>query len=152
MFTFICLGTRDLARAAIYYDAVMATLGHFRCDVSGEPNWEGWMGWGTYEQHGAKELALWLCPPFDAGPASVGNGTMVAFSATSWKQVDDFHAAAIVHGGTCEGQPGLRPHYQPDFYAAYNRDPDGNKLAVLCRGFKQRLASEQASASPVELS
>lgn len=92
MFTFICLGTRDLTRAAIFYDATMATLGHSRCDVSAEPGWEGWMGWGTYEQHGAKELALWLCPPFNDDPSSVGNGTMVVFSAKSWAQVDSFRS------------------------------------------------------------
>jgi hypothetical protein len=50
-------------------------------------------------------------------------------------QVDDFHAAALANGGTSEGAPGLRPQYNPDFYAAYVRDPDGNKLAVVCRGF-----------------
>jgi predicted lactoylglutathione lyase len=64
-----------------------------------------------------------------------GNGSMVAFRAKSWRQVDDFHAAALACGGTSEGPPGLRPQYNPDFYAAYVRDPDGNKLAVVCRGF-----------------
>jgi len=70
------------------------------------------------------ELALWLCRPFDGEPATVGNGTMVALAAKSWRQVDAFHAAALSQGGTSEGAPGLRPHYQPDFYAAYVRDPD----------------------------
>ena len=37
--------------------------------------------------------------------------------------------------GSSEGAPGLRPHYNADFYAAYVRDPDGNKLAAVCRGF-----------------
>ena len=60
---------------------------------------------------------------------------MVAFGAKSWRQVDEFHAVALAHGGTSEGLPGIRPHYNPDFYAAYVRDPDGNKLAVVCRGF-----------------
>ena len=49
--------------------------------------------------------------------------------------VEAFHAAALAHGGTSEGAPGLRLLYNPDFYAAYVRDPDGNKLAVVCRGF-----------------
>ena len=60
---------------------------------------------------------------------------MIALGATTWKQVDNFHAAAVGHGGTCEGPPGLRLQYNPDFYAAYVRDPDGNKLAIVCRGF-----------------
>jgi predicted lactoylglutathione lyase len=61
---------------------------------------------------------------------------MIAFSASSWKQVEAFHAAALAHGGTSEGAPGLRLQYDPDFYAAYVRDPDGNKLAAVCRGFR----------------
>jgi len=60
---------------------------------------------------------------------------MVALSARSWREVDEFHAAALAHGGSSEGAPGLRLRYNPDFYAAYVRDPDGNKLAVVCRGF-----------------
>jgi predicted lactoylglutathione lyase len=59
---------------------------------------------------------------------------MVALHAESWPQVDAFFAAAIAHGGRSEGEPGLRLQYNPDFYAAYVRDPDGNKLAVVCRG------------------
>lgn len=138
MFSYVCLGTKDLERASRFYDATMAALGLSRCDVSDEPGWEGWAGWGTYEQHGAKELALWICPPFNDEPAAAGNGTMVALAANSWEQVDAFHAAALSHGGTSEGEPGLRLHYQPDFYAAYVRDPDGNKLAAVCRGFTKR--------------
>jgi catechol 2,3-dioxygenase-like lactoylglutathione lyase family enzyme len=60
---------------------------------------------------------------------------MAAFSARSWEAVDAFYAAAIAHGGTCDGPPGLRLHYSPDFSAAYVRDPDGNKVAAVCRGF-----------------
>jgi catechol 2,3-dioxygenase-like lactoylglutathione lyase family enzyme len=135
MFTYICLGTNDLARAARFYDAAMAALGLARCDTSGEPTWDGWLGWGTYEEHGAKEIALWLCKPFDGGLAAQGNGVMVALRARSWAEVDRFHAQALLHGGTSEGAPGLRPQYNPDFYSAYVRDPDGNKLAAVCRGF-----------------
>ena len=135
MFTYVCLGTNDLARAAAFYDATMAVLGHARCDVSDESEFEGWLGWGTYQRGGAVEDAIWLCKPFDGRPARPGNGTMLAFPASSWQQVDRFHAAALAHGGTSEGQPGLRARYGPDFYAAYVRDPDGNKLAAVCRGF-----------------
>lgn len=137
MFAYICLGTNDLARAAAFYDATLATLGLGRCDTGDEPNWEDWVGWGTYEDGGRRQDALWVCVPFDRKPATVGNGTMVALRAASWKQVDDFHAAALAHGGTSEGRPGLRLDYNPDFYAAYVRDPDGNKLAIVCRGFTQ---------------
>jgi predicted lactoylglutathione lyase len=60
---------------------------------------------------------------------------MVALHARSWGEVDAFFAAAIANGGRSDGDPGLRLQYNPDFYAAYIRDPDGNKLAVVCRGF-----------------
>lgn len=141
MYAYVCLGTNDLERALPFYDAVMAALGQVRCDVSDEGGWIGWAGWGSYLDHGATELALWLCKPYDGQPASAGNGTMVALRAATWEQVDAFHAAALAHGGSSEGAPGLRMHYQPDFYAAYVRDPDGNKLAAVCRGRTERSRS-----------
>lgn len=133
MFTYVCLGTNDLDRAARFYDPVLAALGLSRCDTDDE-DFDGWLGWGTYEDEGRRELALWVIEPFDGRAASVGNGTMVALKAGSREQVDAFHAAAMAYGGHSEGAPGLRPQYNDDFYAAYVRDPDGNKLAAVCRG------------------
>lgn len=133
VFTYVCLGTRDVRRAAAFYDAVLAPLGLTRCATPGEEV-DGWVGWGTYRDGGAVEVALWLCTPYDGRPATPGNGTMVALRAPSWRAVRAFHAAALASGGTSEGEPGLRPQYNPDFYAAYVRDPDGNKLAAVCRG------------------
>lgn len=137
MFTYVCLGTNNQERSTQFYDATLGTLGLARCDTSDEPDWYGWTGWGTYTDQGATEIALWLCPPFDGAPATAGNGTMIAFKASTWKQVDAFHATAISHGGSSEGAPGLRPYYNPDFYVAYVRDPDGNKLAAVCRGYTE---------------
>ena len=135
LFTYIYLGTNDLERATRFYDAAMAVLGQRRC-VTGDPGWDRIAaGWGIYENDGAVELALWVGLPFDGRPATVSNGAMVALRAASWRQVDDFHSAALAAGGSSEGAPGLRLHYGPDFYAAYVRDPDGNKLAIVCRGF-----------------
>jgi catechol 2,3-dioxygenase-like lactoylglutathione lyase family enzyme len=138
MFTYVCLGTNDLECAIRFYDAALGALGLERCDTSGETSWNGWAGWGTYRNHGAQEVALWLCEPFDGKQATAGNGTMVALHAKSWEAVDCFHAAALANGGSSEGAPALRPQYNPDFYAAYVRDPDGNKLAAVCRGFVER--------------
>ena len=133
MFTYVCLGTNNLELAIRFYDPTMAALNLQRCDMAGEDGWEGWAGWGTYENGGAREVALWVCKPFDGRAATSGNGTMVAFRAGSWREVEAFHAAALAHGGICEGPPGLRLKYAVDFYAAYVRDPDGNKLCAFVR-------------------
>jgi len=135
MFTYVCLGTSDFARATRFYDAVLGALGHVRCETPGETDGDSWAGWGLYQEQGRIQEALWVCRPFDGNPPQPGNGTMVALRAASWAEVRAFHAAALAHGGTSEGAPGLRPQYNPDFYAAYVRDPDGNKLAAVCRGF-----------------
>ena len=69
--------------------------------------------------------------PFDGKPMSVGNGVMAAFAAKDKEQVDRVHKLALSLGGTCEGPPGQR---SPQFYAAYFRDPDGNKLNAFVMG------------------
>ncbi len=138
MLTYVYFGTSDLARAIAFYNAALTPLGMQRC-VTGDPEWDRISaGWGTYEDGGQRELAFWIGLPFDQRPASVGNGSMAAFRAPSWDAVDRFHAAALAHGGHSEGAPGLRLNYAPDFYAAYARDPDGNKIAAVCRGITER--------------
>jgi catechol 2,3-dioxygenase-like lactoylglutathione lyase family enzyme len=138
MLSYVYLGSNDLDRATRFYDATLGSLGLARC-VTGDADWDRIAaGWGIYEDGGVRELALWIGKPLDQQPATAGNGTMVAFRARSWNEVDTFHDTALAHGGRSEGAPGLRPHYSPDFYAAYVRDPDGNKLAAVCRGFTQR--------------
>jgi catechol 2,3-dioxygenase-like lactoylglutathione lyase family enzyme len=134
MLSYVYLGTKDLERATRFYDATLGAIRMQRCETN-DPAWDRISaGWGLYEEDGVRELAVWIGIPFDQQPASTGNGTMVAFRAHSRAEVDRFHAAALAHGGTSEGAPGLRPHYNADFYAAYVRDPDGNKLAVVARG------------------
>lgn len=134
MLSYVNVGTNDLPRAIQFYEATLGALGMQRC-ITGDPEWDKVAaGWGTYEDGGARELAFWVGIPFDQGPATTGNGAMVAFRARTWKQVDDFHAAALANGGRSEGAPGPRLHYAPDFYAAYARDLDGNKIAAVCRG------------------
>jgi catechol 2,3-dioxygenase-like lactoylglutathione lyase family enzyme len=75
MFAYICLGTNDLERSARFYDATLGTLGYRRCDTTGESetSWNGWLGWGLYEQDGAVQDALWICKPYNGQPASVAS-------------------------------------------------------------------------------
>src|SRR5262249_43905416 len=108
MLTYVYFGTNDLKRAIAFYDAALSALGLARC-VTGDPEWDKVSaGWGIYEDGGARELAFWIGEPFNQQPATAGNGTMVAFKARSWKEVDDFHAAALAHGGSSDGAPGVR--------------------------------------------
>jgi catechol 2,3-dioxygenase-like lactoylglutathione lyase family enzyme len=118
------LGVSDFPRALAFYDAVFAALGEARSPDSVE----NFVGWGPDYDGG---VSFWICPPFDGQPPSAGNGTMIALKATSEAEVVAFHDAALAHGGTSEGGPGTRPYYQPSFYVAYVRDPDGNKLACV---------------------
>jgi catechol 2,3-dioxygenase-like lactoylglutathione lyase family enzyme len=56
----------------------------------------------------------------------------VAFRVSSRAQVDAFYAAAIAAGGKDNGKPGLRPHYHPNYYGAFVRDPDGHNIEAVC--------------------
>lgn len=116
MIGYVTLGTNDLARAAVFYDALAAEL-----DTPRMMDFDGFIAWG--KPGGAAGIGL--TKPHDGNPASVGNGVMVALEAKDKEQVDRLYALALAHGGTCEGPPGPRGD---SFYAGYFRDPDGNKL------------------------
>ena len=118
----VTVGVRDIARAAAFYDAVLGDLGIARGKTG-----EGFAGWGSGHEGG-----FFITLPFNRQAASVGNGVSVSFLAPSRDAVDRFHAKAIELGATDEGKPGLRPHYHADYYAAYLRDLDGNKIAAVC--------------------
>jgi catechol 2,3-dioxygenase-like lactoylglutathione lyase family enzyme len=119
----VFIGIGEFAPALRFYTALMGELGltlKFSDPVGG---WAGWMG--------AQARPLFVIgPPFDGQPHAVGNGQMTALLAPSRDAVDRAYAAALAHGGSCEGPPGLRPHYHPNYYGAYFRDVDGNKLCV----------------------
>jgi len=148
MFTYVCLGTNDIVRSAAFYDAALGALGLSRCLVEGDPRFDGWLGWGADETGSEASVSLWVCAPFDRQPATPGNGVMPALRAQSWLQVQTFYAAALANGGTSEGEPGMRPQYGEGFYAAYVRDPDGNKLAAVCRG-GQPPGAEASDSTPL---
>lgn len=123
MLAYATLGTRDLARAGAFYDAVLAEIGARRSME--EPDY--FIAWDK----GDGGAGLGITRPFDKQAASVGNGTMVALEAASREEVDRLHAKAMELGGADEGAPGQR---WPGFYAAYFRDLDGNKLNVCFMG------------------
>lgn len=122
MIGYVTVGTNDLARAAKFYDAIAAEMG-----VGRMMEFETGIAWGA-PGGGAGIGAM---APFDGQPATVGNGVMVALEAKDNEQVDRLHAIALANGGSDEGAPGLRGG---GFYAAYFRDPDGNKLNAFVMG------------------
>ncbi|MFF7710668.1 VOC family protein [Pseudomonas sp. NPDC007930] len=130
MFSHIILGARDLAALAAFYDPVLAALGLQRMpdEDDGGPAGVGW------QLPGQRLPQFFVQLPFNGQPASAGNGTQVSFLAASREQVDAAWAAALAAGGVDEGAPGVRPRYAADYYGAYCRDPEGNKLCVVCWG------------------
>jgi catechol 2,3-dioxygenase-like lactoylglutathione lyase family enzyme len=123
MLLYVTIGTNDLHRAQLFYDAALAPLGLKRRkqdDVE--------IGYGAEND---TRCRLWVVTPHNRKAATIGNGSMVALEAESRAMVDAFYQAALAHGGTDEGAPGLRP-FHAHFYAAYVRDPDGNKLSAVC--------------------
>jgi catechol 2,3-dioxygenase-like lactoylglutathione lyase family enzyme len=122
MIGYVMLGTNDLVRAAKFYDAIAKEMGVGRMMET-----ERFIAWG--EQGGGTGIALTL--PFDGKAATVGNGVMAALAAKDKAQVDRIHRLALSLGGKDEGAPGPRGE---GFYAAYFRDPDGNKLNAFVMG------------------
>lgn len=125
MLSHVFLGIRDFERALAFYRPLLAVLGARErfCDPT-----RPWAGWESAP--GPRPLLV-IGAPFE-GVHEAGNGQMVALQATRRILVDEAHAVALVHGGRCEGPPGLRPQYHAHYYGAYFRDPDGNKLCVAC--------------------
>lgn len=125
MFSHVFVGVGDFERALAFYRPLMAALGASERFCDPQRPWAGWQS-----EPGPRPLFL-IGRPYE-GEASPGNGQMVAFLAADRTTVDRTHATALVNGGTCDGAPGLRPEYHADYYGAYVRDPDGNKLCVAC--------------------
>jgi catechol 2,3-dioxygenase-like lactoylglutathione lyase family enzyme len=127
MISYVTVGADDIALAKRFYSAILPALGY---ELKEGP--EG-LSYALPEQPG-QSLVLpefYVKPTFDGRPASAGNGSMVAFELRDQKQVRDLHAAALLAGGSDEGQPGFRASYGPQFYVGYLRDPQGNKIALF---------------------
>jgi catechol 2,3-dioxygenase-like lactoylglutathione lyase family enzyme len=119
---YIMIGSNDLARSRVFYDAVMPHIGGTLAHV-----YEG----VTFGYELAGGAAVWVARPHDKGVAVAANGSMPGFGCAGKAAVDAAYAAALAHGGSDEGPPGPRPLYGPEFYGAYVRDPDGNKMSFV---------------------
>lgn len=117
MMSHVSIGTNDFDRAAAFYDAVLAVLGCKRI-----MEYPGAVAWGKFYPE------FWVQTPIDGGTAAPGNGTHFGFIASSKDQVHAFYDAALKSGGTADGAPGGRPHYDAAYYGCFVRDLDGHKI------------------------
>ena len=116
MLGYCSLGTNNLEAAASFYEPIARILGHGRVMESDRA-----VMWGT----GGQGAMFCVIKPLDEKPAPIGNGSMFGFAAASQEQVRQIYDHALANGGSDEGPPGARSE---QFYGAYFRDPEGNKL------------------------
>lgn len=126
MLSHVFVGITDFERALAFYRPLMAALGIQERFCDHQRPWAGWQS-----QPEPRPLFL-IGKPFDGNPHEPGNGQMIALLAKTRPVVDQAYAIAMSCGGKSEGAPGLRPEYHDYYYGAYFRDPDGNKLCVVC--------------------
>ena len=119
----VSVGVTNIKRSKAFYDAALEPLGMkpiYPVEIHGQL-----VGVGYGE---GPQPTFWIQLPINGQPASIGNGVHIAFRAASRAQVDAFFLAALDQGGVEDGRPGLRTEYHPDYYGAFVRDPDGNKI------------------------
>ena len=120
MIDHVSIAVRDLEVSTQFYQRVLQPLGYI-CLVS-HPNRVGF---------GTKYPEVWLNARPTMPPVAADTGAHVCLRARSSAAVDAVHTAALAHGGSDDGAPGLRPATQVVYYAAFIRDPDGNRLEVM---------------------
>ena len=126
MIDHVSITVSDLASARPFYDAVMMALGQPKV-------WEDEDGCGYGLRSDARHPGRSY---ISVRPVAtlVPDRRHWCFKAASREMVRAFHAAALATGGDDDGAPGLRSDYHPSYYAAFVRDPDGNRLEAVCHG------------------
>ena len=121
MIDHVSVAVRDLEASTRFYEAVLGAIGMTAIDVRAAT-----VGFGkTYSE-------FWINLRRDMSPVEAGSGAHICFRARSTGMVDAFHAAALAAGGSSDGAPGLRPHDgEGGYYAAFIRDPDGNRIEAV---------------------
>lgn len=120
MIDHISIGVRDLAASARFYDAALAPLSYARMIVR-----ETTIGYGKQYPD------FWLNERRAMTPVDPGTGAHICLRAPSAEAVTAFYDAAMKAGATSDGRPGLRPEYTEGYFAAFIRDPDGNKIEAV---------------------
>jgi catechol 2,3-dioxygenase-like lactoylglutathione lyase family enzyme len=119
----ITASSLDASKA--FYSATVQTLGYVvRMNRPGAVSFGICLGSRQSTDPGGD---FWLSKGMPASPR-----VHFAFHAASPSEVDAFFAVGLAAGGTGNGEPGLRPHYHPRFYAAFLLDPDGDLVEAVC--------------------
>lgn len=127
MFSHIMIGANDVKALVAFYDVILEPLGLVRDHHQTADSPAGFI----WQRRGERWPQFAVRRPFDGRPATVGNGVQISFAAASPEQVRTAWRTALRNGGSDEGEPGIRPQYNEDFFAAYCRDPEGNKLCFV---------------------
>lgn len=127
---YVMIGSNDVIASRAYYDAVLPIIGG---TVVMEIMPHGF----CYALRGGGRI--WVSTPHNKEAATPGNGSMVGLLCDTEEDVRTAHAAALSAGGTNEGTPGPRPQYGSDFYGAYVRDPEGNKMSFVWLGDRREV-------------
>jgi catechol 2,3-dioxygenase-like lactoylglutathione lyase family enzyme len=121
MIDHISIAVRDLAKGEQFYAAALAPLGLLK--LREWPN--AAIGFGK------KYPEFWINRRDLVDRIADDSGVHICLRAPDTAAVDAFHAAALKAGGSSDGEPGLRPHYYQGYYAAFVRDPDGNRIEAV---------------------
>jgi catechol 2,3-dioxygenase-like lactoylglutathione lyase family enzyme len=121
MIDHISIAVRDLKKAEAFYAALLAPLGMTKLR-----EWpDAAIGFGkTYPD-------FWINRREAMDRVAEDSGVHICLRARDTAAVNAFHAAALEAGGTSDGAPGLRAKYHDNYYAAFIRDPDGNRIEAV---------------------
>jgi catechol 2,3-dioxygenase-like lactoylglutathione lyase family enzyme len=120
MIDHVSISVSDLDRSTCFYEAILGAIGFTKLEA--RPATVGF---------GKKYPEFWLNLRAAMMPVAADSGAHVCLRARSAAEVDAFHAAALAAGGFCDGTPGLRPLHGDGYYAAFIRDPDGNRIEAV---------------------
>ena len=121
MIDHISIAVRDLESAEVFYTALLTPLGMTKLR-----EWpDAAVGYGK------KYPEFWINKRAAMDRIASDSGVHICLRAPDTAAVDAFHAAALDGGGTSDGGPGLRPEYHGGYYAAFVRDPDGNRIEAV---------------------
>ncbi|MCX6124373.1 MAG: VOC family protein [Proteobacteria bacterium] len=124
MLSHLSIGVADLHRSVGFYDAALGALGYARLWTS-----EGAAGYGY---PGEKDEPFAIKQENQKTGLGSSPRSHLAFAAKTREMVLAFHKAATSNGGSDHGEPGLRSHYGPNYFAAFVQDPDGYVIEAVC--------------------